>query len=143
LHTSLRIRDGLVEVDSKPYSVSELYVGGLLRGEVVVSKSSGLWGEIVVENTPAITYEYPGILVVGEWSSSGSVRVDVVERRKNFTVKYASTQLEVPEVRLILENIESRLVAAFTPRRITLQCNSNVEVFEEPFRLVLRVRAQK
>ena len=140
---SLKIRDGLVEVDNKPYSVNELYVGGLLRGEVVISKSNGLLGEIIIKNIPAITYEYPGILVIGEWSSNGNVRVDVIERKKSFTVKYASTQLEAPEVKLILENTKSRLIVAFTPRRITLQCSNNVEVFEEPFRLVLRVRAQK
>jgi hypothetical protein len=139
----LKIRDGLVEVNSRPYSVSELYVSGLLKGEVVVNKSSGIWGEIVVESSSTLAYEYPGILVIGGWSSSGGVRVDVVEKRKSFAVRYASTQREVSEVKLVFEGAELRVVAAFTPRRITLQCEGSIEVSEEPFRLVLRARARK
>jgi hypothetical protein len=143
LYTSLKIRDGLVEVDSKPYSVVELYVGGLLRGELTMSKSNGMWGEIVVKSTSAVTYEYPGLLVVGEWSGISEFRVDVTERRRSLAVKYSSTMWSVPEVKLIIEGVESRLIAAFTPRRLTFQCSGSVEVSEEPFRLVLRARSLK
>jgi hypothetical protein len=143
LYMSLKIRDGLVEVDSKPYSVVELYVGGLLRGELTMSKSNGMWGEIAVKSTSAVTYEYPGILVVGEWSGSSEFRVDVTERRRSLAVKYSSTMWSVPEVKLIIEGVESRLIAAFTPRRLTFQCSGGVEVSEEPFRLVLRARSLK
>jgi hypothetical protein len=143
LYMSLKIRDGLVEVDSKPYSVVELYVGGLLRGELTMSKSNGMWGEIAVKSTSAVTYEYPGILVVGEWSGSSEFRVDVTERRRSLAVKYSSTMWSVPEVKLIIEGVESRLIAAFTPRRLTFQCSGDVEVSEEPFRLVLRARSLK
>jgi len=143
VYTTLRIRDGLVEVDSKPYSVSELYVGGVLRGEVSVNKSSGIWGEVVVEDTSIVTYEYPGVLVVGAWSNGSSVRVDVVERRKSFTVKYTSRQLESPEVKLIFKSVDSHLVASFTPRRITLHCKGVIELVEEPFKLLLITRSRE
>ena len=143
MYTYLNIRDGLVEVNSKPYSVNELYVGGLVRGELTISKSAGLVGEITVEGEPTITYEYPGILVVGEWSSISGARVDIIERRKWLTVKYALIQRDTPEVKLILDNIESRLIVSFTPRRITLEYSGNLEILEEPFRLVLQARARK
>lgn len=143
MNIALKIRDGLVEVDNKPYSVSELYVGGVLRGEMSISKNTGIWGEVVVEDTSTITYEYPGILIIGAWSNGDSIRVDIVELRKSFTVKYSSKQREASEVKLIFNSVKSHLITSFTPRRIILRCRGVIELIEEPFKLLLITRSRE
>ena len=53
----IRIKNNVVEVDNKPYLVTELLIRGRISGSLFTNRTSGLGGGLLVEDS-SIVYDF-------------------------------------------------------------------------------------
>jgi hypothetical protein len=136
------IRDGLVLVDDKAFSVLETILRGLLDGEIVVDKTQGVRGELDLQGSAEYSYMSPGLLIVSSGVySTLSTRLEIADSRRSILVKMGGSRLEKPEVSVKLFRVQAALAISFKPRRVVVDCsNCELKVLETPFQLLVEAR---
>jgi hypothetical protein len=136
------IRDGLVQVDDRAFSVLETILRGLLDGEIVVDKTRGIRGEFELQGSAEYSYVSPGLLIVSsEVCSTLSSRLEIADSRRSILVKMRDVRLEKPEVSVKLSRVQATLAISFKPRRVVVDCsNCELKVLETPFQLLVEAR---
>ncbi|MEM4663875.1 MAG: hypothetical protein QXP67_02990 [Desulfurococcaceae archaeon] len=139
---NIRIRDNIVVVDEKPYSVSEMFIHGRATGFVKLSKSAGLTGDLSVEAS-RFTYEYPGVIIIGEPFKPLSYKIEVVEDRKGLLIRTPSKlHSGMYEVNVVLENARVAMMVLPTSRRLLMYVHgASVQTREKFMVLEISVRA--
>lgn len=140
----VKIKDGLIEVDNKPYSTTEVFVHGKVTGEIRFSKSSGIRGEIVLGGEVSVISESPGILIIVENISQvpPASRLEALEHRKGLVVKVENVKRDVHELLVRVEESQLALSATFTPRKLVLYYGpGTLEFKEKPFTMKVYVRS--
>jgi len=137
------IRDSIVEADSKPYSVNEVLIHGTVSGVVVVSKNTGITGNLSVQGDVQVVYEPGGVLIIrGGAQAVPGYKVEVLEHRKGLTVKSNGAKRDIYELTLLFQGTGVTMSITYVPRRITFYCEpGSLELEEKPFSLKIHVKS--
>ncbi|MEM0002050.1 MAG: hypothetical protein QXS24_05845 [Desulfurococcaceae archaeon] len=143
--TRIRIREGIIEVDGRPYHATELFLQDRVNGVIHVNKYAGIQGELETASSPDISLDYPGVLVIRNQDVKyGDLKVDVLEQRKSLLIKTPRNTREAYEVVVKIDNACISLAASFQPRRITLYSDPEVvKVDEKPFIVYIYVKSRE
>jgi hypothetical protein len=141
--TEVKIKEGIIEVDGKPFHASELFLRGKFSGYIAVNKYAGVHGALESSKLLSAVLEYPGILVVGEPSiKKGEIKLEIVEYRKNLLIKTPRNQVEAYEVLVKIDNSDISLTAVFYPKRITIYCEPcSIKIDEKPYMINVYIRS--
>ncbi|MEM0247156.1 MAG: hypothetical protein QXH02_04010 [Desulfurococcaceae archaeon] len=139
----VKIRDSLVEVGGKPYSATEVFIHGEVAGEIRVSKSSGISGEVLLSGKANVSMELPGVLVVeGTPGALPPGRLEVHEYRKGLIVRTDNTVRDVYELVVKAESARLALSIVFAPKRIVLHYEPGaIRLEERPFLVSIYIRS--
>lgn len=139
----IKIRDGIVEVNDKPYLAEEVYVQGTMSGILSMSKSTGILGEIRLDEDESITFESLRILIIGSWDISLlSSKIEIFEHRRDLVLNMSSKKENYYEVELRVERSYIAISAGFKPRKLTIYYGqSNISLDRKPYAVSIRIRS--
>lgn len=143
--TRVKIKEGIIEVDDKPYHVTELFLQGRVTGVVNVNKHTGFYGELESSTPLDAALDYSGVLIIREHNpKQGNLKLEISEQRKNLLLKTPDNNREAYEIVMKIDNANISLAATFYPKRITLYCDPNtVTINERPFIIYIHVKSRE
>ncbi|MEM4487193.1 MAG: hypothetical protein QXK88_00085 [Desulfurococcaceae archaeon] len=140
--SQIRIRDGAIEVDGSMYTVEEAFIHGTVSGVVEISKKVGLKGELLLEEVPEVSLEYPSTLVIRKQGIDISKeKLEICEYRKGLILNMSSGKHKSYEALVKAEKAPITISVSFSPRRVTIYYKPGmVEVRETPLSVNILIR---